>query len=344
MKKATFLSTKAPLLSVMDLNRANVKRAKLELDITVQIPCLHLNEQLEAFFKSMFQEAADFEQIKLSITLDVKTINSGEKLPQIKQILMVASGKGGVGKSTTSANLALALAHGGARVGLLDADIYGPSLPTMLGGISEKPVSNDGKLLQPVERYGIATMSLGYLVDEHDATVWRGPMASRALAQLIYETQWPTLDYLIVDMPPGTGDIQLTMSSDVPSSGAVVVTTPQNLALKDAQKGISMFNKVKVPVVGVIENMSYHQCDSCGHHSHVFGKEGGEELAKNSRVELVGHLPLSSDIGRDIDSGKPTLVANPQSAVSGDYLNIAMRCAINLNKTNQSIPSLIIGE
>lgn len=344
MQKARFLDTNAPLLSVMDLTRGQLKRGRLDLTIRVQIPCLHLREELTQFLTDLFKPSHEFKELTISLDLAVKTINTSAKISQVKQIIMVASGKGGVGKSTTSANLALALAHGGAQVGLLDADIYGPSLPTMLGAVKEKPVSHDGKLLEPIERYGLYTMSLGYLVDENDATVWRGPMASRALAQLIYETQWPALDYLVVDMPPGTGDIQLTMCSDVPSSGAVVVTTPQNLALKDAQKGISMFNKVNVPVIGVIENMSYHRCDNCGHHSHVFGTAGGEALAKNSQVELVGHLPLSSNIGSDIDKGKPTLVAQPQSEAAQDYLNISLRCAINLNKTNQSIPSLIVGE
>jgi ATP-binding protein involved in chromosome partitioning len=208
----------------------------------------------------------------------------------------------------------------------------------------KKPVSIDGKLLEPVVAHGLQTMSLGFLVDEKDATVWRGPMASRALGQLIFETQWPALDYLIVDMPPGTGDIQLTMSSSVPVSGAIIVTTPQNLALKDAQKGISMFNKVNVPVIGVVENMSFHECLQCGHHSHIFGQCGGDDLAIENSVPLLGKLPLSSDIGRDIEQGRPTLISQPDSTASLAYLAIAQQCAINLNKTNLSIPSLIIGE
>lgn len=344
MKKATFPNTQAPLLSVLDLNKAVVKKRCLELDMTSQVPCLHLSDELRAFFSELFSDCATFDSLKLSLRLGIKRINHSEKLTQIKQIIMVASGKGGVGKSTTSANLALSLAHGGAKVGLLDADIYGPSLPTMLGVVNAKPVSKDGKLLEPIIAHGLNTMSLGFLVDENDATVWRGPMASRALSQLIYETQWPELDYLVVDMPPGTGDIQLTMSSDVPVSGAVIVTTPQNLALKDAQKGISMFNKVKVPVVGVIENMSYHLCTQCGHHSHVFGEAGGQALADKSTVQLLGQLPLSGDIGRDIDNGRPTLIAQTNSSAAQAYLSIALRSTINLNKTNLSIPSLIIGE
>ncbi|OIQ48160.1 MAG: hypothetical protein BM565_02905 [Gammaproteobacteria bacterium MedPE] len=344
MKKATFPNSASPLLSLINLDRARLKKGILELDISAEIPCAHQQGEFVDYFSELFHGAADFTDIDLTIDIDIKRVNHSEKLTQVKQIIMVASGKGGVGKSTTSVNLALALAHGGARVGLLDADIYGPSLPTMVGAVQAKPVSKDGKLLDPVVAHGLNTMSLGFLVDENDATVWRGPMASRALGQLIYETQWPTLDYLVVDMPPGTGDIQLTMSSDVPVSGAVVVTTPQNLALKDAQKGISMFNKVDVPVIGVIENMSYHECDNCGHHSHLFGEEGGRALAQRAKVELVGHLPLSGDIGHDVDNGRPTLISQPDSGAAKAYLAIAVRCAINLNKTNQSIPSLIIGE
>jgi len=344
MKKATFEQTNAPLLSLMNLQRSIVKKGVLQLDIEVQIPCLHLHGKLTGFFETLFKDATAFQQVLLSLSLNLKSINTSEKLCQVKQIILVASGKGGVGKSTTSANLALALAHGGAQVGLLDADIYGPSLPAMLGATKQKPVSKDGKLLEPIMAHGLSTMSLGFLVDEKDATVWRGPMASRALNQLIYETQWPALDYLIVDMPPGTGDIQLTMSSDVPVSGAIVVTTPQNLALKDAQKGISMFNKVKVPVIGVIENMSFHECENCGHHSHLFGECGGDELATENKVPLLGKLPLNADIGRDIELGKPTLISKPDCTSSLAYLAIAQQCAINLNKTNLSIPSLIIGE
>jgi len=349
MRKSTFPdaiipNSDAPLLSLMNLNRAIVKKRSLQIDIEVQIPCLHQQALLSEFFKSLFSTVVDFQTVDLSLTLNVKKINASDKISQIKQIILVASGKGGVGKSTTSANLALALSHAGANVGLLDADIYGPSLPTMLGVGDKKPVSNDGKLLEPIEAHGIYTMSLGFLVDENDATVWRGPMASRALSQLIFETQWPALDYLIVDMPPGTGDIQLTMSSAVSVSGAIVVTTPQNLALKDAQKGISMFNKVNVPVLGVIENMSFHECTNCGHHSHIFGQCGGETLATVNDVPLLGQLPLNGDIGQDIDQGTPTLISKPDSTASLAYLTIAQRCAINLNNTNLSIPSLIIGE
>lgn len=320
---------------------------EITIFLRLPFPNPELKTEVELKLSSKVLLLKGVNKVHWQVSLDVATLsrcNNAAAVKGVKNIIAVASGKGGVGKSTTSVNLALALAHGGAKVGLLDADIYGPSLPTMVGAVKAKPVSQDGKLLDPVIAHGLHTMSLGFLVDENDATVWRGPMASRALGQLIYETQWPTLDYLVVDMPPGTGDIQLTMSSDVPVSGAVVVTTPQNLALKDAQKGISMFDKVKVPVIGVIENMSYHECDNCGHHSHLFGEEGGKALAANAKVELVGHLPLDGNIGHDVDNGRPTLVSQPDSSAAKAYLDIAVRCAINLNKTNQSIPSLVIGE
>ena len=344
MRKSMFPNTQFPLLSLMSLNKAIVKKSTLKIDIEVQIPCLHQHDMLSEFFNTLFSDAATFTDIKLTLSLNVKTINTSDKIPNIKQIILVASGKGGVGKSTTSANLALALSHGGAKVGLLDADIYGPSLPTMLGVSDKKPETYDDKFIQPVKAHGLHTMSLGFLVNESDATVWRGPMASRALGQLIFETNWPKLDYLLVDMPPGTGDIQLTMSSEVKVSGAIVVTTPQNLALKDAQKGISMFNKVNVPVIGVVENMSFHECDSCGNHSYIFGKNGGEDLASINSVPLLGHLPLNADIGFDIEQGIPTMINNPNSTASLAYLAIAQQCAINLNQTSLSIPSLVLGE
>jgi len=344
MAKSMFLETQFPLLSLMSLKRAIVKKQTLQLDVEAQIPCLHQEDMLVDFFKGLFTDVASFENIKMRLSLNVKAINTNDKIPKIKQIVLVASGKGGVGKSTTSANLALALSHGGAKVGLLDADIYGPSLPTMLGVTNEKPISHDGQLLEPVKAHGLYTMSLGFLVNENDATIWRGPMASRALGQLIFETNWPKLDYLIVDMPPGTGDIQLTMSSDISVSGAIVVTTPQNLALKDAQKGISMFNKVNVPIIGVIENMSFHECDNCGNHSYIFGKNGGEDLASINNVPLLGHLPLNADIGFDIEQGKPTMINAPDSTAGFAYLAIAQQCAINLNKTSLNIPSLVVGE
>jgi len=247
----------------------------------------------------------------------------------IKNIVAVASGKGGVGKSTTAVNLALALAAEGARVGILDADIYGPNQPQMLGA-QEKPESKDGKSLEPIARYGVQSMSIGYLVDQDTPMVWRGPMATTALQQLLNDTHWDNLDYLIVDMPPGTGDIQLTLTQKIPVSGAVIVTTPQDIALLDARKGIAMFQKVNVPVLGIIENMSIHICSQCGHQEAVFGQGGGAQLAQKYGVELLGTLPLDIRIREQADSGKPTVVAEPDSPISQIYREIARKVVSKL--------------
>jgi ATP-binding protein involved in chromosome partitioning len=245
-------------------------------------------------------------------------------LPQIKNIIAVASGKGGVGKSTTAVNLALALTAEGARIGILDADIYGPNQPQMLG-VRQKPESKDGKSLEPVMRYGIQSMSIGYLIDQDTPMVWRGPMVTTALQQLLNDTRWDNLDYLIIDMPPGTGDIQLTLAQKIPVSGAVIVTTPQDIALLDARKGIAMFQKVNVPVLGIVENMSIHICSQCGYPESIFGEGGGEQLAKQYDVELLGSLPLDKRIREQADSGKPTVVAEPDGAISRIYRKIAHR-------------------
>jgi len=248
----------------------------------------------------------------------------------IKNIIAVASGKGGVGKSTTSINLAFALMQEGASVGILDADIYGPSVPIMLGNTDAHPHSSDNKHMQPLSAHGIVANSIGYLVPQEDAAVWRGPMASRALKQLIDETLWPVLDYLIVDMPPGTGDIQLTMAQQVPLTAAVVVTTPQDLALADAQKGISMFEKVGVPVLGLVENMSYYQCRACGTKDYVFSKDGGEILAERYGMPLLGQLPLDITIREHADAGTPLLVSAPESPLSESYRETARALSMQL--------------
>lgn len=248
-------------------------------------------------------------------------------LPQIKNIIAVASGKGGVGKSTTAVNLALALAEH-AKVGILDADIYGPNQPQMLGA-TEKPETIDKKL-QPVVRYGIQSMSIGYLIDSDTPMIWRGPMVTTALQQLLNDTNWQNLDYLIIDLPPGTGDIQLTLSQKIPVSGAVIVTTPQDIALLDARKAIAMFRKVNVPVLGVIENMSTHICSQCGHEEAIFGSGGGEQLAKQYEVELLGRLPLDKRIREQADNGKPTVVAEPDSKISHLYREIAKHLLLKL--------------
>ena len=248
-------------------------------------------------------------------------------LAGIKNIVAVASGKGGVGKSTVAVNIALAWAAQGARVGLLDADIYGPSQPLMLGLEGQRPGSPDGKTLTPLKAHGVTAMSIGFLVDAEQPMVWRGPMVTQALTQLLSETQWGELDYLVVDMPPGTGDIQLTLSQRVPVSGAVIVTTPQDIALADARKGLKMFEKVSVPVLGIIENMSLHVCTNCGHVDHIFGAGGGARMAEQYGVALLGELPLDAQIREEADGGRPTVVAAPDSARARAYFEAARRTA-----------------
>jgi ATP-binding protein involved in chromosome partitioning len=248
-------------------------------------------------------------------------------LAGIKNIVAVASGKGGVGKSTVAVNLALAWAGQGARVGLLDADIYGPSQPLMLGLEGQRPGSPDGKHLTPLQAHGVAAMSIGFLVDAEQPMVWRGPMVTQALTQLLSETQWGELDYLVVDMPPGTGDIQLTLAQRVPVSGAVIVTTPQDIALADARKGLKMFEKVSVPVLGIVENMSLHVCSNCGHVEHIFGAGGGARMAEQYGVTLLGELPLDAKIREEADGGKPTVVAAPESPRAKAYFDMARRTA-----------------
>lgn len=251
----------------------------------------------------------------------------------VRNIIAVASGKGGVGKSSTAVNLAFALQQEGASVGLLDADIYGPSVPIMLGNPDARPQSNDNKTMTPIDAYGVVANSIGYLVPPDDAAVWRGPMASRALKQLIDETRWPVLDYLIVDLPPGTGDIQLTLAQQIPVSGAVVVTTPQDLALADAQKGIAMFNKVQVPVLGLIENMSYFECKACGTRDFIFDQHGGEKLAERYELPLLGAFPLDKTIREHADAGTPLLVTQPDSALADAYRQAARALSMQLALT-----------
>jgi len=259
-------------------------------------------------------------------------------LPGVKNIVAVASGKGGVGKSTTAVNLALALAAEGARVGLLDADIYGPSIPMMMG-IEGRPESSDGQTMDPLENYGVQVMSIGFLVVQDEAMIWRGPMATQALEQLLRQTNWSDLDYLIVDMPPGTGDIQLTLSQRVPMTGAVIVTTPQDIALLDARKGIKMFEKVGVPILGIVENMAVHVCSQCGHVEHIFGADGGKKMAADYQMDYLGALPLAMQIRVQADGGQPTVVSDPDSDVAGLYKTVARKVALAIAAKNKDFSS-----
>ncbi|WP_027855844.1 iron-sulfur cluster carrier protein ApbC [Marinobacterium jannaschii] len=274
--------------------------------------------------------------------------DAGSNLAGVKNIVAVASGKGGVGKSTTTVNLALAMAAEGARVGILDADIYGPSQGQMLGiqpGIH--PESVDEKFFRPIEAHGLQSMSMGYLIDETTPMVWRGPMASGALQQLVSNTIWGELDYLFIDMPPGTGDIQLTLSQKVPVAGAVIVTTPQDIALLDAKKGIEMFRKVEIPVLGIVENMSVHICSNCGNAEHIFGEGGGERIAAQYETTQLGSLPLSLQIREQVDSGKPSVVADPEGKAAGLYRDVALKVAVELSKRNgagSKIPSISVSD
>jgi ATP-binding protein involved in chromosome partitioning len=264
----------------------------------------------------------------------------------VKNVIAVASGKGGVGKSTTAVNLALALQAEGARVGILDADIYGPSQPLMLGLQGQRPETPDGKSLQPIVNYGIQTMSIGYLVDADQAMVWRGPMVSQALQQLLNDTRWDNLDYLVIDMPPGTGDIQLTLSQKVPVTGALIVTTPQDIALLDARKGVTMFQKVGVPILGMVENMAIHICSNCGHAEHIFGEGGAARMAADFGVEVLGSLPLDMGIRLAVDEGKPTVAADPDGAVAALYKDIARKLAVKVGEKAQDFsgkfPKIVI--
>ena len=275
------------------------------------------------------------------------SVQMGVKLvPGVKNIIAVASGKGGVGKSTTAVNLALALAQEGASVGILDADIYGPSQPQMLGLAGQQPESKDGENMEPLEAYGLQAMSIGFMVDVETPMVWRGPMVAQALDQLISQTNWRDVDYLIVDMPPGTGDIQLSLAQKVPVTGAVIVTTPQDIALIDARKGLKMFEKVNIPILGIVENMSIHICSKCGHEEHIFGQGGGERMGKDYDVDFLGSLPLEMAIREMTDTGKPTVVGAPDSRTAEIYRGIARRVAVKIAQKAKDMtskfPSIVV--
>lgn len=304
-----------------------------EIEIELPYPSARYHEQLKKDLAELLQSRSEAPPPVFSVSQKITThsVQKGVKrLDQIKNIIAVASGKGGVGKSTTSVNLALALASDGAKVGLLDADIYGPSQPRMMD-LSGQPDSKDGKTLEPKINFGIQTMSMGFMVEEDKPTIWRGPMVTQALEQMLTMTQWQDLDYLIIDLPPGTGDTQLTLAQKVPVSGAVIVTTPQDIALIDARKGLKMFETVDVAVLGIVENMSFHRCIDCGREEHPFGRGGGQRLADEVGIDLLGALPLDLTICEQTDSGNPTVVADPEGHISELYRNIARKTSAQLS-------------
>ena len=318
------------------VDSVSVNGDSVDVALTLPYPAAKYQSTLSSELQQALISGTAHEatQVTLSVTTKIiaHSVQQGVKrLEKVKNIIAVASGKGGVGKSTTSVNLALSLAAEGATVGLLDADIYGPSQPRMMG-LSGQPESSDGKTIEPMENYGVQTMSIGFLIEEDTPMVWRGPMVTQALEQLLNDTNWKDLDYLLIDLPPGTGDTQLTLAQKVPVSGAVIVTTPQDIALLDARKGLKMFEKVAVPILGIVENMSTHICSSCGHEEHIFGAGGGSRMAEEANVNLLGALPLEMSIRLQADSGKPTVVAEPDSRTSTIYREIARKAAARLSK------------
>jgi len=327
----------------------NIKLAgdDVSLDIELGYPGRSQFEPIRRqVVQALKQAGAAGVSVNLTSRVVPHAVQRGVKLiPGIKNIIAVASGKGGVGKSTTAVNLALALAAEGASVGMLDADIYGPSQPMMLG-ISGRPESKDGKSLEPMEGHGIQAISIGFLIDVDTPMVWRGPMVTQALEQLLRDTRWRELDYLVVDLPPGTGDIQLTLAQKVPVTGAVIVTTPQDIALIDARKGLKMFEKVGIPILGVVENMSIHICPNCGHESHIFGSGGAEKMCRDYGTELLGQLPLDAGIREQADSGRPTVVADPEGRVAEIYRRIARRCAVKIAESQKDMtakfPNIVV--
>jgi ATP-binding protein involved in chromosome partitioning len=336
------------LVATKCVKRIQIEGSRVELEVELGFPAAGYRDTLIAALRDRLAALPGGAEVVIRVESKVISheVQKGLKpLPGVKNIIAVASGKGGVGKSTTAVNLALALSAEGANVGLLDADIYGPSQPRMLGA-SERPESPDGKSLNPVVSHGVQSMSIGYLIEEETPMVWRGPMVTQALEQLLRDTRWQDLDYLIIDLPPGTGDTQLTLSQKVPVSGAIIVTTPQDIALLDARKGLKMFEKVEVPVLGIVENMSIHICSKCGHEEHIFGEGGGQRMAAQYNVPFLGSLPLDIRIREETDSGQPTVVAEPDSRIAGLYRDIARRAAarLSLQAKNYShkFPTIVI--
>lgn len=329
------------LVSAGAITDIRIEAGQVAIDVELGFPFDGYRDVLQQGITEsvMAVEGVTTVNVSLAMKITAHAVQKGVKaFGNIKNIIVVASGKGGVGKSTTSVNLALALAAEGAKVGILDADIYGPSLPRMLGS-SEKPQTRDGKSMEPVISHGLQSMSMGYLVDEAEPVIWRGPMVTGALLQLLNDTNWQDMDYLVIDLPPGTGDIQLTLSQKIPVSGALIVTTPQDIALLDARKALQMFERVEVPILGVVENMSTHICSECGHEEHIFGEGGGQWMADEYKIDLIGTLPLDIRIREDADGGKPTVIADPNSKIALAYRDIARHAAAKLSMQGRDYSS-----
>lgn len=336
------------LVAAKAVKDIQIDGGKVAAKVVLGFPAKGYAEQLRSALAERIAKVEGVTDVEVTVESRIAShaVQKGvETFKSVKNIVAVASGKGGVGKSTVAVNLALALSAEGATVGMLDADIYGPSQPRMLGA-GGRPESRDGKSLEPVVSYHIQSMSIGYLVDEETPMIWRGPMVTQALEQLLKDTNWKDVDYLIVDLPPGTGDTQLTLAQKIPVSGAVIVTTPQDIALLDARKGLKMFEKVQVPVLGVVENMSIHICSQCGHEEHIFGAGGGERMAEDYDVAFLGGLPLDREIREDADGGKPTVVKDPDGRIAAQFREVARRVAARLSLQakdyTQAFPNIVI--
>jgi ATP-binding protein involved in chromosome partitioning len=341
-------NTRQDFVATKSVRSIKVEGDKVTVDMLLGYPAKSQIEPIREQVTKALKALPGVGGVTVNVQMKIVShaVQRGVKLVHnIKNIIAVASGKGGVGKSTVAVNLALALAAEGASVAVLDADIYGPSQPTMLG-IRGRPESRDGKTLEPMEGHGVQAMSIGFLIDMETPMVWRGPMVTQALEQLLNETKWREVDYLVVDLPPGTGDIQLTLAQRVPVTGAVIVTTPQDIALMDARKGLKMFEKVGIPILGIVENMSIHTCSKCGHEEHIFGEGGGERMGKDYNIEVLGALPLDIHIREQADSGRPTVVSDPDGRVAQVYKQIARRVAVKIAEKAQDhtavFPKIVI--
>jgi ATP-binding protein involved in chromosome partitioning len=336
------------LVASKTIRHVTIDGANVQLEVVLGYPSKSVHGAMRERVEQALATVPGIGRVSVSVSQDIvaHAVQRGVKLlPNVKNIVAIASGKGGVGKSTTAVNIALALAAEGANIGVLDADIYGPSQPTMLG-VDGRPESTDGQTMEPLVAHGVQVNSIGFLIEKDNPMVWRGPMVTSALDQLLRQTNWHDLDYLIVDMPPGTGDIQLTLAQKVPVTGAVIVTTPQDIALLDARKGLKMFEKVDIPILGIVENMSVHICSNCGHVEHIFGSGGGAAMCADYGTTLLGSLPLSIGIREQADSGRPTVVADPDGPVAAIYRDIARKIAVTIAEKSRDMsskfPSIVV--